>query len=706
MTGEEAFLQAILTDPEDDAPRLVYADWLEEHGEAARADFIRVQCELARAGGDPEWRPDFFAWQRELARAEDDPPRVADLKRRERELLDRFGAAWGRPLVERGWARFFVFRRGLPDPSPPMSGPWTFALRVSPKYSVGSSVTPTELPFVIGVLADLTAYRREGVLPLDERQAQAVDRDSFHQLLAQCRPQLHLEVPRPAEEGGGRLPLDLDFERLMDFAPGRLAERVPELRRRLDGRRRRAAEGAGAEELAALDRRLSSLLAAVLHHPDFRRLEATWRGLHYLVNQAAETGNRLIVPGMGTRLIIRVLNVSKSELSRDTGGAAAFDQTDLYQHVYAEQFCRLGGEPYGLLVGDYEFGRGPEDVRLLRSIARLAAHAHAPFVAAASPALFGVERFSELPAGRELARAFEGEEAAAWRAFRESEDARYVALTLPRVLARPPYPREATAWRGGEGAAGPLWMSAAWAYAANVAGAFVRFGWAARTCRAGGGRVEGLPAYAPTPAEGGPAASGPCEVALSGRSASELSDFGFLALAQNAGLGWAAFPGAASCGKPPPQANAAADAEAGPPARLDQLLCLSRFLHALVMQARDRIGSFMEISDCERNLMRWLSDYVTPPGPSGEGVRVRGEVYVAPGPAALPGKAPVVAYFRKLLIRWDARFPLAEARLQVQPIPGQRFRYQVEAWLRPAFQFTVPTATARLIAEVPPLGGL
>src|SRR5438876_6107833 len=169
--------------------------------------------------------------------------------------------------------------------------------------------------------------------------------------------------------------------------------------------------------IAALDKKLSSQLNEIMHHEDFQRLEGTWRGLHYLIHQT-ETGEALK---------IRVLNVSKRDLFKDLERAVEFDQSALFKKVYEEEYGQLGGEPYGMLVGDYEFSRHPEDISLLKMVSNVAAAAHAPFVTAADPKLFNMDRYTELTAPRDLAKIFMSVEYASWKSFRESEDSRYVA---------------------------------------------------------------------------------------------------------------------------------------------------------------------------------------------------------------------------------------------------------------------------------------
>src|SRR5438874_4528159 len=301
--------------------------------------------------------------------------------------------------------------------------------------------------------------------------------------------------------------------------------------------------------IAEVDKKLSSQLNEVMHAPEFQQLEATWRGLHYLVHQS-ETGENLK---------IRVLNVKKRELFKDLERAAEFDQSALFKKVYEEEYGQLGGEPYGMLVGDYEFGRNAEDISLLKMISGVAASAHAPFVSAADPKLFGMDRFTELSAPRDLAKIFGSVEYAAWKSFRESEDSRYVALTLPHVLGRLPYGenfKRIDEFNFEEFVDGKhhdkyLWMNAAWAYGARITDAMAKYGWMARTRGVeGGGKVEGLPVHTFPTDDGDVAMKTPTEIAISDRREFELSNLGFLPLLHNKDTDNAVFMGAQSCQKP------------------------------------------------------------------------------------------------------------------------------------------------------------
>src|SRR5437899_3035880 len=365
--------------------------------------------------------------------------------------------------------------------------------------------------------------------------------------------------------------------------------------------------------ISEIDRKLSGQLNEIMHHADFQRLEGTWRGLHYLVQQS-ETGEGLK---------IRVMNVNKRDLYKDLEKAVEFDQSATFKKVYEEEYGQLGGQPYGMLVGDYEFSRSAEDVSLLKMISHVAAQAHAPFVAGANPKLFNFERdFTELSAPRDLAKIFEGVEYAAWKSFRESEDSRYVALTLPHVLGRLPYGENFTRVESfnfeefvdGKDHDKYLWMNAAWAYASRITDAVSKHGWMARTRGVeGGGKVEGLPVHTFPTDDGDVAMKCPTEIAISDRREFELSNLGFLPLLHNKDTDNAVFMGTQSCQKPQVYFDPSANSNAELSAKFNLMLCTSRFAHYLKVMARDKIGSFMETGDCSRWLNNWIGNYCVDP---------------------------------------------------------------------------------------------
>jgi type VI secretion system protein ImpC len=421
--------------------------------------------------------------------------------------------------------------------------------------------------------------------------------------------------------------------------------------------------------IAALDKKLSAQLNEVMHAAEFQKLEATWRGLHYLVHQS-ETGENLK---------LRVLNVTKRELYKDLEKAVEFDQSSLFKKVYEEEYGQLGGEPYGLLIGDYEFDRSAEDVSLLKMVSNVAAAAHAPFVSAANPKLFNFERFTELTAPRDLSKIFMGVEFAAWKSFRESEDSRYVALTLPHVLARLPYGenfKRVSEFNFEEFVDGKdhdkyLWMNASWAYAARITDAYAKHGWfAASRGVEGGGKVEGLPVHTFPTDDGDVAMKCPTEIAISDRREFELSNLGFLPLLHSKGRDFAVFMGAQSCQKPKQYFDPAANANAELSAKINYIMCVSRFAHYLKVMARDKIGSFMEVKDCERWLNDWIMNFVIA-NPQNVGAEAK------------------------------AKKPLADARVEVREVKGKPGWYEAVAYLRPHFQLETLTTSMRLVAEVP-----
>ncbi len=423
--------------------------------------------------------------------------------------------------------------------------------------------------------------------------------------------------------------------------------------------------------IGEIDKKLSAQLNEVMHEPGFQKLEATWRGLEHLVFNS-ETSKMLK---------IRVLNVSKNDLLKDLERAVEFDQSSLFKKVYEEEYGQLGGEPYGMLVGDYEFSRHPDDINLLKLMSNVAAAAHAPLVSAASPQLFNLEDFPQLSKPRDLAKIFQGVEYAAWQSFRESEDSRYVALTLPRVLARLPYGQDFKRveefnfeeFVDGKTHDKYLWMNAAWAYATRVTAAASKWGWFARTRGIeGGGVVEGLPVHTFPTDDGDVAMKCPTEIAISDRREFELANLGFLPLLHCKNRDFAAFLGSDSCQKPKTYFDADANANAELSTKFNYLLCVSRFAHYLKVMARDKIGSELERGDCERWLNAWISNFVCDPTTAGDEMK--------------------------------ARCPLSDARIQVREVAGRPGWYEAVAHLRPHFQLETLTASMRLVARVPHAG--
>jgi type VI secretion system protein ImpC len=420
--------------------------------------------------------------------------------------------------------------------------------------------------------------------------------------------------------------------------------------------------------IAQIDVLLTRGLNAILHHKDYQKLEASWRGLNELVTRS-ETG---------TELKLRVLNVSKDDLRKDAERAAEPDQTALFKKVYEEEYGTFGGSPIGALVGDYEFSRTAQDITLLESIAKVAATAHAPFVAAASPHLFNWDDFGELQGPRELSKIFETDDCAKWRSFRASEDARYVALCLPHTLMRLPYDRENNPAAdlsfvedvNGTDSTKYLWGNAAYAFASRLTEAFARYHWCAAIRGVeGGGLVTGLPAHTFKTDDGDIALKCPTEIAVTDRRERELAKLGFIPLTHCKGTDYAAFFSAQSVQAERKYDKASANANARLATQLPYIFATSRIAHYLKAMMRDKIGNYVSRVDCERGLNAWISQYVTP----------------------VDDAQPEV----------KAQFPFREASIEVVDVPGKPGVYKAVAFLRPHFQLDELTISLRLVAELP-----
>jgi len=420
--------------------------------------------------------------------------------------------------------------------------------------------------------------------------------------------------------------------------------------------------------IAQIDHLVSIQLNEVLHNQTFQKLEGSWRGLKYLLDQS-ETSDKLK---------IKVLNVTKKELLRDLQRAPEFDQSALFKKVYEEEYGVFGGAPFAALIGDYEFSRGPEDIELLEKVSNVAAAAHAPFLTAAAPEMLNMDSFTSLDAPRDMAKIFDSSEYAKWKSFRASDDARYVGLCLPHVLMRLPYGKDGIQIEGfnyEEGVDGSdhsryLWGNAAYCLGARLTGAFAKYGWCAAIRGVeGGGLVEGLPTHTFTTDSGDVALKCPTEAPITDRREKELADQGFVSLVHCKGTDYAAFFSVQSGQKAKMFDSEAANANARLSTQLPYIFAVSRFAHYLKAMMRDKIGSFMERSDCERFLNRWIQNYVV------------GNDDASPAT--------------------KAQFPLREAKIEVMEVPGKPGVYRAVAFLRPHFQLDELSVSLRLVAEIP-----
>lgn len=649
-------------------------------------------------------------------------------------------------------------------------------LKLTYGVEIGGAIEMRELPFVLGVLSDLSGKPDQGLPRLRDRKFIEIDRGNFNEVMEGMHPALAYSVDNKLANDDTKLDVALRFNSIEAFEPEQVAQQIEALRPLLETRRRlsglltrydndeqmddnlqelitrwdliqniyiesastssRGATMAEAKDqaqpqaqlagnelkypadslhqasgkvgsgdgddlcdrsnsevttslqevmkrttdrlknlkpyinarIADLDGLISRQVNEIIHHEHFQKLEASWRSLHFLV-MSSETC---------LMLKIKVLSCAKEDLRRDLERASDFDQCAIFRKVYDEEFGTFGGAPFGALIGDYEFERSPQDVEMLANISSVAAAAHAPFFAAASPTLLGLESFTDISASRDLSRVFDTVQFAKYKSFRESQDSRFVALTLPHMLLRLPYGPDTVPVEGfnfredmdGETHSKYLWGSAAYALGSRITDAFAKYGWcAAIRGIEGGGLVEGLPTHTFRTDDGEEAFMCPTEIAIFDRLEKELSDLGFIPLCHCRGTNNAAFFGDQSCHKSGKNDSPAATAIARRSSEIRYTMAISRFAHYLKAMARDKMGSFVSSKDCADFLNQWIGGYVFAGDTDNE--------------------------------RDRAKFPLREGRIEVSEIRGKPGTYMAVAFLSPRFQLDELTFPLRLVTELP-----
>jgi type VI secretion system protein ImpC len=427
--------------------------------------------------------------------------------------------------------------------------------------------------------------------------------------------------------------------------------------------------------IAAIDAKLTEQVNKILHNEDFQKIESAWRGLHYMVNNTETDEN----------LKIRVMDISKKDLHKQLKKfkGAAWDQSPMFKKIYEQEYGQFGGEPFGAICGDYHFDQSPPDVELLGEMAKIAASAHCPFITGASPHLMQMESWQELANPRDLTKIFLTPEYAGWRSLRESDDARYLGMCMPRFLARTPYGANTNPvddFDFEEDVAGAdhshyAWANAAYAMATNINRSYKLYGWGSRIRGIeSGGAVEGLPLHTFPSDDGGVDQKCPTEIAISDRREAELSKAGLLSLIHRKNSDFAAFIGAQSLQKPFEYDDPDATANANLAARLPYLFACNRFAHYLKCIVRDKIGSFKERADMERWLNKWITNYVDgDPSTSSEETK--------------------------------ARKPLAAAEVVVEEVEGNPGYYTSKFFLRPHYQLEGLTVSLRLVSKLPSAKG-
>lgn len=423
------------------------------------------------------------------------------------------------------------------------------------------------------------------------------------------------------------------------------------------------------EMIAGLDKKLSLQVDAILHHPDVQKIESAWRSLKFLVDRTDFREN----------IKIEILNVSKDDLLADFEDAPEIPKSGLYKTVYTAEYGQFGGKPYSVMIGNYEFGPGPQDMKLLQNVASVAAMAHAPFISAAGPGFFGVDDFNALPQLKDLKSIFEGPQYTKWQSFRESEDARYVGLTVPRFVLRLPYgetTKPVKSFNYEEDVSGShesyLWGNTAFTFVSNLAKSFAQYRWCANIIGPqGGGAVEDLELHQ-YEAMGAIQTKIPTEVLISERREYELAEEGFMALTMRKGSDNAAFFSANSAQKPKffGISKEGKDAELNYKlgTQLPYMFIVNRLAHYLKVIQRENIGTWKERSDLEFELNKWISQYVTEMESPSPGVR--------------------------------SRRPLREAKVTVEDVEGEPGWYRVGLQVRPHFKYMGAFFTLSLVGKL------
>ncbi|MBI3898984.1 MAG: type VI secretion system contractile sheath large subunit [Gammaproteobacteria bacterium] len=427
-----------------------------------------------------------------------------------------------------------------------------------------------------------------------------------------------------------------------------------------------------------IDKLIQRQLDQILHHPRFQQLEASWRGLHHLVETQADYDEDLTVK-------IKLLDLSWRELAKDVTRAIEFDQSQLFRHVYSEEFDMPGGEPFGVLLGDYQISHRPRpdatanDVDVIAEVAQIATAALCPFITNASRELFGVDEFDELGHPLDMQAIFKQQEYIKWRALRKQETSRFVGVILPQILMRVPYRDDGTRAEhfpyneSSESNAGYLWGNACYAFGGVLIRAFANTNWFA-DIRGGihefgeGGVVRGM-TYAPYDMDSkGIAARPTTNARIDDYLERELSDLGFIPLCSYHSAEHSVFYSNSSLHEPADYGSEIANINARLSAMLQYMLCVSRFGHYIKVMGRDKVGSFANAIDCQTFLQNWLNQYtITSDSDSAE---------------------------------LKARYPLAGSKVEVREKLGRPGFFTCVVHLQPHFQLDQLVSSIKLVTEL------
>ncbi|WP_460141398.1 type VI secretion system contractile sheath large subunit [Pseudomonas sp. S2_E01] len=421
------------------------------------------------------------------------------------------------------------------------------------------------------------------------------------------------------------------------------------------------------EHIAALDTQISRQLDAVMHHPDFQRIESTWRGVKSLIDQTDFRQN----------VRIELLDISKDHLVQDFEDAPEIAQSGLYAHTYTQEYDTPGGEPIAAAISNFEFDRSPQDIALLRNISKVAAAAHMPFIGAVGPGFFGKQSMEEVAAIKDIANYFDRAEYIKWKSFRDSDDARYIGLLMPRVLGRLPYGPDTVPVRSFnymESVKGPdhekyLWTNASYAFAANMVKSFIANGWCVQIRGPqSGGAVTDLPIHLYDLGTGNQVKI-PSEVMIPETREFEFANLGFIPLSYYKNRDYACFFSANSAQKPALYDTPDATANSRINSRLPYIFLLSRIAHYLKLIQRENIGTTKDRRLLELELNRWVGGLVTEMTDPGDDLQ--------------------------------ASHPLREAKVLVEDIEDNPGFFRVKLYAVPHFQVEGMDVNLSLVSQMP-----
>ncbi len=419
--------------------------------------------------------------------------------------------------------------------------------------------------------------------------------------------------------------------------------------------------------IAELDYQISRQLDEVMHHQEFQKVESQWRGLKHLIDRTDFRQN----------VKIELLDISKDDLRQDFEDAPEITQSGLYGHTYIAEYDTPGGEPIGAVISSYEFDASPQDIALLRNISKVAAAAHMPFIGSVGPAFFLKNSMEDVAAIKDIGNYFDRAEYIKWKSFRDTDDSRYIGLTMPRVLGRLPYGPDTVPVRSFnyiEEVKGPdhekyLWTNASFAFAANMVRSFINNGWCVQIRGPqAGGAVQDLPIHLYDLGTGNQVKI-PSEVMIPETREFEFANLGFIPLSYYKNRDYACFFSANSTQKPALYDTADATANSRINARLPYIFLLSRIAHYLKLIQRENIGTTKDRRLLELELNTWVRGLVTEMTDPGDELQ--------------------------------ASHPLRDAKVVVEDIEDNPGFFRVKLYAIPHFQVEGMDVNLSLVSQMP-----